>query len=423
MTETRSPASLPPVRVTDLGAQPRAGRTFSRPEGLSRDVGIPNPEQRVELGNTFRVVRGRCYGHPNGGNALVLGENLHVLQHLASRVKGRVRCVYLDPPYNNQEDWKHFSDSRSHDEWLRLITDRLEATRPLLSEDGSIWVSIDDREAHYLKIAMDEVFGRESFLATIVWQQRTTRENRRAFSVSHEYLLVYATNPRLFTLRRNRLSVGSAFLSRYRNPDGDARGPWQSVSVNAQDGHATSSQFYPLVAPNGRVHYPPKGRAWVYTRERMDEEIRSGNIWFGTQGDGVPRRKRFLADTNPGLTPETLWKAEDVGTSDEAKKQLLELFPSTPLFDTPKPERLIARIIEIATNKGDIVLDPYLGSGTTAAVAQKMGRTYIGVEQNPTAMALSLRRLRLVVDGDQTGCSAQAGWTGGGGFEAYRITS
>jgi len=372
------------------------------------------------LRDSFRYVPVQSYGQPVGANAVILGENLETLTELHRHAKGSIRCVYLDPPYNNQENYRHYNDVLNHEDWLEMVVQRLEVVRPLLTSDGSVWISIDDREAHYLKVAADRVFGRENFLATVVWQQRTTRENRRAFSVSHEYLLVYAADPGVFRIRRNRLAVGPGILERYQNPDSDPRGPWQSVSANAQDGHATPSQYYPLIAPNGTIHNPPKGRAWVYTRARMEQEIRAGNVWFGATGNGVPRLKRFLANAKLGLTPETLWRAEEVGTSDEAKKHLLKMFPHHLLFDTPKPERLLARILQIATDEGDTVLDPFLGSGTTAAVAHKMRRSYIGIERNPDALNLSLRRLRSVVDGDESGCSIQVGWEGGGGFEAFR---
>ena len=326
---------------------------------------------------------------------LILGDNLPALHRLGRVAPRSVRCAYLDPPYNNRESYRHFSDDRSHDEWLKLIVERLTAIKPLLTDDGSVWISIDDREAHYLKVAADGVFGRDNFLTTIVWQQRTTRENRRAFSVNHEYILVYAADPKAFREGRNRLAPSAELLSRYRNPDNDPRGPWQSVSVNAQDGHATSAQYYELAAPNGRSYSLPKGRAWIFTRQRMEEEIRAGNIWFGKSGQGVPRRKRLLSMSKPGLTPETIWTASEVGTTDEAKKQLLAKFPRELLFDTPKPERLIARVIEIATRPGDLVLDPYLGSGTTAVVASRLGRRFVGIESNSAAMRLSRSRLGL----------------------------
>ena len=370
--------------------------------------------------DTFSRIAALSYGEPGTGNALVQGDNLRVLNALESRYAGTVRCVYIDPPYNNQEQYQYYQDTRSHRVWLDMILARLRAIRPLLSMDGSLWISIDDREIHYLKVAADEVFGRENFVTTIVWQQRTSRENRRAFSNNHEYLLVYATDIRRFRANRNLLPGGPALLTRYRNPDSDPRGPWQSVSANVQAGHATQSQFYDLVAPNGNVHRPPEGRCWVYTQKKMQREIAAGNIWFGKTGHGVPRIKRFLKSSKVGLTPETLWLAREVGTNDDAKKQLLKLFPQESVFDTPKPEGLIRRVLEIATDPGDLVLDAFLGSGTTTAVAHKLNRRYIGIEHGKHAVTYCAARLQLVVDGDATGISNQIRWTGGGGFDFYR---
>ena len=368
----------------------------------------------------FSRITEFSYGECGTGNALVHGENLRVLNTLRRRHTGAVRCVYIDPPYNNQEQYQYYPDKRSHKVWLDMMVARLEAIRPLLSNDGSLWISIDDREIHYLKVATDEIFGRENFVATVVWQQRKSRENRKVFSNNHEYLLVYAIDIRRFRAKRNLLPAGSALLTRYRNPDSDPRGPWQSVSANVQAGHATTSQFYDLVAPNGNVHRPPEGRCWVYTQEKMQREIAAGNIWFGKNGQGVPRIKRFLKSANVGLTPETLWLARDVGTNDEAKKQLLKLFPHEDVFDTPKPEGLIRRVLEIATDPGDLVLDAFLGSGTTAAVAHKLNRRYIGIEHGKRAVRYCAARLKLVVDGDTTGISNEIQWEGGSGFDFYR---
>ncbi len=370
---------------------------------------------------SFSPIAGLSYGESGTGNALIHGENLRVLDALQSRYAGRVQCVYIDPPYNNQEKYRHYLDTRSHEVWLDMMVARLRAIRPLLSIDGSLWISIDDREIHYLKVAADEIFGRENFVTTVVWQQRTSRENRKVFSNNHEYLLVYSLDQRKFRAKRNLLAGGSALLARYKNPDSDPRGPWQSVSANVQAGHATASQFYDLVAPSGNVHRPPEGRCWVYTQEKMQREIAAGNIWFGKTGEGVPRIKRFLKSSKVGLTPETLWPAGEVGTNDEAKKQLLKLFPDQDVFDTPKPEGLIRRVLEIATEPGDLVLDAFLGSGTTTAVAHKLNRRYIGIEHGEHALTYCAARLRLVVDGDATGISNEACWRGGGGFDFYRL--
>ena len=360
------------------------------------------------------------YGVNDAHNAILHGDNIAILRDLNEHLSGAVNCVYLDPPYNNNEYYHHYSDKSRHDEWLKDICVRLELIKPLLSPNGSLWISIDDAELHYLKVAVDQLLGRRNFVSTIVWQQRTTRENRRVFSNNHEYVLVYAPNPTEFKSHRNLLPPTIEQLARYKNPDADPRGPWQSVSANVQSGHGVASQYYRLTAPNGRVHWPPEGRCWVYNRARMRREIAAGNIWFGKHGNGVPRIKKFLRDGSKiGLTPETLWTADQVGTTDEAKKQLLQLFPEEPIFDTPKPERLLARILSIATNASDLVLDAYLGSGTTAAVAHKMNRRYIGIEKGDQAVTYCAARLKMVVDGDGTGISKDVGWRGGGGFQFY----
>lgn len=406
---SQSPAALPLMTPTE----PRRRRIQSHRSRHPR---------RTPLGR-FRRIAKLSYGSTGTGNALIHAENLAALQALRDNLLNQVKCVYLDPPYNNQERYRHYVDTRSHTEWLHYVTERLAAIKPLLAPEGSIWMSIDDREVHYLKVAADSVFGRANFITTIVWQQRTSRENRKVFSNNHEYILVYAADPRKFRKSRNLLPPTQELLSRYRNPDDDPRGPWQSISAHVQDGHATNSQFYELTAPNGRTHRPPDGRCWVYTKEKMQREIEAGNVWFGKSGNGVPRLKRFLSMSNIGLTPETLWQADTVGTNDEAKKQLLGLFPDEPVFDTPKPEGLISQILQIASNTGDLVLDSYLGSGTTAAVAHKLGRRYIGIEQGDHAVTLCAARLQRVIDGDPTGISSRVGWTGGGGFDFYRQDS
>ena len=372
------------------------------------------------IASHFSHIPSLSYGEIDTGNALIQGDNLFVLNALQAPLATRVRCIYIDPPYNNRDHYRHYLDSWSHKDWLDMMVSRLERLKPLLSIDGSLWISIDDHEMHYLKVAADEIFGRENFVTTIAWQQRTTRENRRAFSNNHEYLLVYTIDKREFRATRNLLPPSVEMLSRYKNPDADPRGPWQSVSANAQSGHATASQFYELVAPNGTVHRPPEGRCWIYSEEKMRNEINAGNIWFGVTGRGVPRIKRFLNSAKQGLTPDTLWLATDVGTNDEAKKQLLGLFPEQEVFETPKPERLVRRILEIATEPGDLILDAFLGTGTTAAVAHKLNRNYIGIECGEQAVSYCATRLRKVVDGDESGISDDVNWQGGGGFDFYR---
>lgn len=387
----------------------------------------PHLEPRILLedADLSYVSSGRARSHAAFENMLIHGDNLLALRALEQDYSGAIRCVCIDPPYNTGAAFTQYDDGIEHSTWLSLMRDRLEILSRLLRSDGSIWICIDDAEAHYLKVLCDEVFGRANFVANVVWEKRTSRENRRVFSFNHDHILVYSKDRSKFDTSRNRLPLNEAVLKRYKNPDEDPRGPWQSVSATAQAGHATPSQFYDLVAPSGKVHRPPEGRCWLYTKERMGKEIEAGNIWFGAKGANAPRIKRFLEDTSDsGLTPETLWTAKDVGTNDHAKKHLIGLFNGEVPFDTPKPEGLIARILHIATDEGDLVLDSFLGSGTTASVATKMRRRWIGIELGEHAKTCVVPRLRAVIDGaDEGGVTSQYDWTGGGGFRFMQLAS
>lgn len=354
-------------------------------------------------------------------NSVIHGDNLEVLDELVRVQPQSVRCAYIDPPYNNGEIYNHYVDTMGHEKWLKSIEARLVLIHTLLQKDGSLWISIDDTGMHYLKVLADKIFGRSNFVTTIVWEHRTTRENRRVFSNNHEYLLVYAKSQPDFKNSMNTLPITEDVRLRYKNPDNDPRGPWQSISANVQDGHGTPQQFYVLVAPNGRRHIPPKGRCWCYSKEKMQIEIAQNNVWFGKDGNGVPRLKKFLSERKTGLTPETLWKAGDVGTTSDAKKHLLSLFPDASLFDTPKPESLIERILSIGTNPGDLVLDAYLGSGTTTAVAHKMNRRYIGIENGDHSKTHCANRMKKVIKGDRGGISEKVEWHGGGDFDFYQF--
>lgn len=353
-------------------------------------------------------------------NMIIKGCNQKVVPLL--NMENQVKCIYIDPPYNNGEKYEHYHDDKTHDNWLNDIESTLVRLEPLLTDDGTIWISIDDSELHYLKVLADKVFGRKNFITTIVWQHRTTRDSRKAFSHNHEYILVYAKNPKKFTSSRNLLPATKEMRDRYKNPDNDKRGPWQSVSVNVQAGHAVKSQFYEITGPSGKIHNPPHGRCWAYNEERMKKEIASNNIWFGLDGTGVPRKKKFLKDSVLGVTAETLWMGSDVGTTKCSKKHILSLFPNQAVFETPKPEELIGRILEIATNENDIVMDAYLGSGTTIAVAHKMNRKYIGIEQGNHISEYVIERMKKVVDNkDPDGITKHVNWTGGGSFNFFEL--
>lgn len=356
-------------------------------------------------------------------NILIHGDNRDVLAELWPEFANRIRCIYIDPPYNNGETYHYYDDNNTQGNWLRDMRQVLNLLKPLLSKDGSIWISIDDSEMPYLRVEADSIFGRESFAGTIIWQQRKSRENRAVFSCNHEYILVYAKDIKEFKKKRNLLPVDEDFInSKYKNPDNDPRGPWQSVTANVQSGHAVPSQFYTVVSPTGVRHDPPKGRCWIYNEERMKREIAEGNIWFGKDGSNTPRVKKFLRDAKIGLTPETIWLADEVGTSDSAKKQLMTLFPDKEnIFETPKPEELLKRIIEIASDEGDYVLDCYIGSGTTIATAHKLSRHYIGIEIGNQMSELVVKRMNKVIEGENSGISELVGWQGGGDFVFYNF--
>ena len=361
-------------------------------------------------------------GTSDSKNILIKGNNKDILPELVGEFGGKVKCVYIDPPYNNGDSYHYYNDNISETSWLKDISYVLMYLKMLLTKDGSIWISIDDSEMAYLKVAADKVLGRENFAGTIVWQQRKTRENRAVFSCNHEYILVYAKDIKKFKKSRNLLPVGEDFInSKYKNPDNDPRGPWQSISASVQAGHAVPSQFYTIVSPAGIEFNPPKGRCWAYNEERMKKEIANGNIWFGLEGLNAPRIKKFLSTAKIGLTPQTLWAGDDFGTTDSAKKHLLSLFPhQEKVFDTPKPEELIRQILELATNEGDLVLDSYLGSGTTLAVSHKLKRNYIGIEIVEQMTELVVNRLKSVIMGEKGGISDISNWQGGGDF-AYFI--
>ena len=349
---------------------------------------------------------------------LICGDNLSVLKDIKPFYKQKVSLIYIDPPYNRGDNFKFYKDTKSHDEWIATMKTTILELKEFLKEDGSIWISIDDSEMAYLKVCCDSIFGRENFVSTIVWQKRNTRENRNIFSNNHEYILVYSKNIKLFKKKRNLLPATPELLKRYKNPDNDSRGPWQSVTLSVQAGHAVKSQFYSIVSPTGKIHNPPKGRCWIYNEEKMLEEIKKNNIWFGSDGNCVPRLKKLLANSKLGIVPETLWSVDFAGSTKDAKQELLALdIYDEEVFDTPKPEQLLYRVMQIASNENDLVMDCFSGSGTTVAVAHKMGRNYIGIDIDERTFKYTSERLEKVCEGDAGGISTIVGWLGGGRYQ------
>jgi len=354
----------------------------------------------------------------NAENMLIQGDNLDALKALLPYYAGKVKCIYIDPPYNTKSAFEHYDDNLEHTKWLNMIYPRLELLRDLLAEDGSIWVSIDDSEGHYLKVLMDEIFGRKAFVANIVWQKRYAPDARVAVSDAHEFILCYSKEPSVFKTQRNLLPLTDAQTKQFKNPDKDPRGPWKADNFTAAG--FRPNQMYEITLPSGRVVTPPEGRCWRVTREGFENFQKKQMMYYGKEGDGAPSVKRFLKDM-PGMVPWTWWSHVDSGHSEEGRKQSMEIFGRDSAFSTAKPERLLERILHIATNENDLVLDSFLGSGTTAAVAQKMNRRYIGIEMGDHAKTHCAVRLQKVVDGEQGGISKDVEWNGGGGFRFYHL--
>lgn len=382
-----------------------------------------------DVGTTMRVpyrlleeVHELSSGGRDTGNMLIQGDNLDALKALLPFYAGRIKCIYIDPPYNTRSAFEHYDDNLAHTKWLAMMWPRLELLRELLAEDGSIWVSIDDNEAHYLKVVMDELLGRKSFVADIAWQRTHTRENRTDISNVHDNILLYAKSREIWRQIRNPLPKSQEQLQRFKNPDNDPRGRWSSLPIHAKaEKGRRKEQFFTITLPSGRRVDPPPGRCWLYTEDRFQQMCADNRIWFGEKGSNVPRLKNFLSEVQSGLVPSTYWSHKDVGTTGTAKSEVVKLFEGETPFSTPKPEALIERVIHIATNPGDWVLDSFLGSGTTAAVAHKMGRRWIGVEMEDHAVTHCVPRLRKVIKGEQGGISESVGWKGGGGFRFFRL--
>jgi adenine-specific DNA-methyltransferase len=357
-------------------------------------------------------------GDRSSDNLLIQGDNLEALKALLPFYAGRVKCIFIDPPYNTKSAFEQYDDNLEHSQWLSMMYPRLELLRELLSEDGSIWVTIDDNEGHYLKVLMDEVLGRSRFVASIVWQKRYSRENREAVGDAHDYVIVYASEPDVFKKTRNRVPISDAQAKVYKNPNNDPMGRWRPIPMNAQG--YRPNQMYEIVAPGGAVHRPPPGRCWSMIESEYKKLLAAGRIYFGRDNNSQPNVIRYLSEVE-GMVPWTWWPHDEAGHNDEAKKEINALFGAEDAFLTPKPERLLERIINIATNSGDLVLDSFLGSGTTAAVAHKMGRRWIGIEMGEHARTHCLPRLRKVVEGEQGGISESVGWQGGGGFRFMKL--
>ena len=381
----------------------------------------PRLEPRVLLEEPDKSYHAahRVTDHDLFDNRLIFGDNLLALKALEQEFAGKVKCIYIDPPYNTGAAFSHFDDGLEHSIWLSFMRDRLDVLWRLLRSDGSLWISIDDYEMPYLRALLDEVCGRGQFVASNVWQKRYSRENREAIGDVHEYVVVYAKDVDGFKKVRNRIPITAEQAKVYKNPNHDPKGRWRPIPMTAQGFRA--NQMYSVITPTGEVHRPPEGRCWSVVEPEFLRLKAEGRIWFGKDGNSQPNVIRYLSEVE-GFVPWTWWPSDEVGHTDEAKKEIHALFGKEDAFDTPKPERLIQRVIQIATSPGDLVLDSFAGSGTTGAVAHKMRRTWILVEVGQHCDTLVVPRLKKVIDGEDPGGVTEAtGWKGGGGFRYYRL--
>lgn len=362
-------------------------------------------------------------------NLLIRGDALNALTSLielpefAREYVGKVKLAYLDPPFNTQQSFLQYDDALEHSVWLTMMRDRLTQVRMLLSPEGSVWVHCDDSEQAYLKVLMDELFGREQFVASIVWEKAQGPKGDTDIASAHDYILIYVLDRGTWRKARNLLQRTEDQLARYANPDEDPRGPWrQGADSTAKSG--SDENRYPITLPSGREVVPAKGRYWAFAKDTFEKALDENRVYFGKKGDSLPIIKTYLSEAKVGVVPKTWWPATEVGSNQEAKRDHLnKLLPDVMPFETPKPERLLARIIHIATNPNDVVLDCFLGSGTTAAVATKMGRRWLGIERSAATLErYTVPRLNKVVLGDDPfGVTTAIDWSGGGGFRTLDV--
>lgn len=338
----------------------------------------------------------------NNDNLIIKGNNLIALASILKRYEGEVKCIYIDPPYNTGSDSFNYNDSFNHSTWLTFMKNRLELARKLLNDRGLIFVQCDDNEQAYLKVLMDEIFGKDMFVGTVVYRKRKSQANlSKDLSTIHEYILIYKKS-NLANLKKISTSINT---KEYSNPDGDYRGLYKTMPCTNKGG-----ALYTIKTPTGKEIKDE----WRFKEERFYELLNDNRIVFPKNGEGKPRYKLFLEEKQiEGVIVNSWW--DDLGTNQDANRDLTKLFESN-VFSYPKSEDLLRRIIEIATDKNDLILDYHLGSGTTCSVAHKMCRRYIGIEQMDYIETVPVERLKKVIEGEQTGISKMVAWNGGGSF-------
>ncbi len=376
----------------------------------------PNLEPRILIEDPSK-----SYGDKRSENMLIHGDNLLALKALEQDFANKIKCIYIDPPYNTGNAFDHYDDGLEHSQWLNLMAPRLRILKNLLRDDGVILIQIDDYEMAYLKVLCDEIFGRNNFIENIIWKKRGSAPNDKKIGAIHEYILLYGKDFKNVLLNRKQRSEEQ--INRYSNPDNHPKGDWaaDNLMANVKGGRFVKSLHFPIVNPNTKEkHYPGENGNWRFNKEKIQRLLDSNEIYFGLDGKGRPKLKRFLCDVKEGVPYSTLW--DDLPQNNAGSKEIETLFGNVNFFHTPKPEALIKQILELASNEGDVILDSFLGSGTTAAVAHKMGRKWIGIELGEHAETHCLLRLKKVVNGnDGLSLSTELGWKGGGGFKYYDL--
>ncbi|HEX5051603.1 MAG TPA: site-specific DNA-methyltransferase [Planctomycetota bacterium] len=383
----------------------------------------PRLEPRILLEDTSLSYHAphRVNASDHFDNVLIQGDNLLALKAIEQQFAGRVKCIFIDPPYNTGSAFSHYDDGLEHSTWLSLLRERVAALHSLLRDDGSLWIAIDDNECHYLRVLCDEVFGRAHFVANIVWQSKDTPgNNARGIAQTHNHLLVYRKSEQF---RPRLLPRDEKQLATYKNLDGDPRGPWLGTPLTRAEHR--DRDYYKIPTPDGRKVLPPPGSSWRRPPNVLKQLLADNRVYWGKDGTAeFPMEKKFLSEVKSGVIPQTWWPYTFAGSTRNASAEMKAIFGGKKVFDTPKPEKLALRVLEIATEVGDLVLDSFLGSGTTAAVAHKAGRRWVGIELGDHAEELCIPRLRSVVDGtDKAGVTQELGWKGGGGFRFYRLAA
>ncbi|HLG40580.1 MAG TPA: site-specific DNA-methyltransferase [Chitinophagaceae bacterium] len=356
-------------------------------------------------------------GFSSSDNFIIKGDNLLVLHSIKDIFSNKAKLIYIDPPYNTGNSKFNYTDDLGHSAWLSFMRSRLEVAKYFLSENGTIWINIDDKESHYLKVLCDEIFGRGNFVINFIWQKKYSPANdAKWFSDTHDHILVFAKNKQLF--RPHLLPRSEAMNKRYSNPDNDPRGAWKPGGFSVK---TYSKEYdYPIQTPSGKIVHPPKGSCWQTSKKNYLKKLADKRIWFGNKDSSKPQIKQFLSEVQQGMVAKSIWTYDEVGHNQISRSEIIKLFGEF-VFATPKPEKLLKRIIELTTREGDLVLDFFLGSGTTTAVAHKMKRQYIGIDQMDYIEDVAVNRLRKVIAGEQGGVSAELNWKGGGGFKYVEL--